>query len=94
MQDSLVVEEEMTIEEKPGKFKQLASKFKEVLSNPDTIAKLLKNLGSVPAAVTTVASALSGNIPVAVGALLVTLGTVLGQSMDKKYSLDRDLEMC
>lgn len=72
----------------------MASKFKEALSNPDTIAKSLKNLGSVPAAVTTVASALSGNIPVAVGALLVTLGTVLGSSMENSKAEEMELGGC
>lgn len=94
MQDSLLVEEEITVEKQPSKFKEFVGKFKEALSNPNTIANLLKGLGSVPAAATTVASALSGNIPVAVGALLVTLGTVLGSSMENSKAEEMELGGC
>lgn len=88
MKDRAVVVEETSVEENPKKFKELADRFKRTLSNPKTMIDLLKGLGAVPAAVSTVVSALSGNIPVAIGASLVTAGIVLGGLMDKSYKND------
>ena len=75
--ENLKVLSEQTIEQNPSKFKSMVDKFAAAIKNPGTIINLIQGIGAVPAAVGTVGSILAGNIPVAVGAVVIVLGALI-----------------